>query len=60
MASDGGSNFYGTAFKITTAGVCTTLANFDGATEGRAPLENLIKGSDSAYYGTTTSGGEFL
>lgn len=57
MASNGGSNLWGTAFKLTTAGAYTLLVSFNGQTIGNAPEESLVKGSDSAYYGTTTSGG---
>jgi uncharacterized repeat protein (TIGR03803 family) len=59
MTSELGKNFGGAAFKITTAGVCTVLASFDGGTQGHVPYENLVKGNDSAYYGTTGSGGKY-
>ena len=55
LTSYGGPNFGGTAFKITTAGVFTLLSSFDGATLGNAPYESLIRGSDSAFYGTTSN-----
>lgn len=59
MASAGGTFGGGTAFKITTAGVLTVLANFNGAAQGNNPLETLVKGKDSAYYGTNSSGGAY-
>lgn len=57
--STGGANGWGTAYKITTAGVLTPLAQFDGSSMGNVPYESLIKGSDSAYYGTTSTAGAF-
>jgi uncharacterized repeat protein (TIGR03803 family) len=59
MLSYGGAFTFGTAVKMTPAGVVTTLVNFNGAAKGNAPQENLIKGKDSAYYGTTSSGGTY-
>jgi uncharacterized repeat protein (TIGR03803 family) len=59
MTSSGGINQNGTAFKVTTTGTVTVLANFHGATQGNAPYETLVKGKDSAYYGTTSSGGKY-
>jgi len=59
MTSSGGINQWGTAFKVTTSGVLTVLASFNGATAGNAPYETLVKGKDSAYYGTTSSGGKY-
>lgn len=59
MTSYGGVNVGGTAFKMTAAGTVTVLAGFNGATQGNAPYESLVKGADYAYYGTTTSGGTY-
>ncbi len=70
LASDG--NFYGTAatggsgggfgtvFKMTPAGVLTTLVNFTGTTGlnlGSTPLSGLVEGGDGNFYGTTSTGG---
>ena len=57
MTSDGGPNFLGTAFKVTTSGTFTLLASFNGATLGNTPYESLVRGNDSAFYGTTSNGG---
>lgn len=57
LTSYGGPNFGGTAFKITTAGAFTLLSSFNGASLGNAPYESLIRGSDSAFYGTTSDMG---
>lgn len=59
MTSTGGPNRWGTAFKVTTAGALTVLAAFDGSSMGNVPMESLIKGKDSAYYGTTSAGGAY-
>ena len=47
----------GTVFKITPAGVLTTLHTFasDGS-EGIEPTAALIQGSDGNFYGTTSGG----
>lgn len=57
--STGGTYSYGTTYKITATGATTPLVQFHGATLGNAPLESLIKGRDSAYYGMTSSGGDY-
>jgi uncharacterized repeat protein (TIGR03803 family) len=59
MTTYGGTLTGGTAFKMTTSGTVTVIANFNGAAQGNAPLETLVKGADNAYYGTASSGGEF-
>jgi uncharacterized repeat protein (TIGR03803 family) len=46
----------GTVFKMTPAGVLTTLVPFNGA-NGRDPQAPLVKGSDGNFYGTTEYGG---
>jgi len=43
----------GTVFKLTPAGVLTTLHSFHG-TDGRNPVGALVEGSDGNFYGTTT------
>lgn len=61
-AAYGGSNFtggftgHGTAFKITTNGLLTTLVYFN-VTNGLRPNAGLALGSDGNFYGTTQSGG---
>jgi uncharacterized repeat protein (TIGR03803 family) len=52
-AADGGD---GTIFKITPAGVLTTLYLFTGASDGLSPW-GLVWGSDGNLYGTTFTGG---
>jgi uncharacterized protein (TIGR03437 family) len=61
-------NFYGTAlggphnagliFKVTPAGVLTTLYGFSGA-DGQGPNAGLIQASDGNFYGTTEQGGAY-
>jgi uncharacterized repeat protein (TIGR03803 family) len=46
----GGAYGYGTVFQITTNGVLTTLASFDGI-NGKWLVGNLILGSDGKFYG---------
>jgi uncharacterized repeat protein (TIGR03803 family) len=56
----GGHNFpneqHGTVFKITAAGVLTTLHNFNG-TDGEMPYAGVIQGADGNLYGTTVGTG---
>lgn len=58
----GGSNYTGvntgngTVFQITTNGLLTTLAFFNGA-NGSTPLSGLAQASDGNFYGTTLFGG---
>ncbi len=59
LTSEGGYLGGGTAFKMDTTGSVTVVANFNGAAAGNAPFETMIKGSDSAYYGTTSGGGAY-
>jgi uncharacterized repeat protein (TIGR03803 family) len=46
----------GSVFRMTPAGVLTTLFSFNGA-NGAHPLGALLQGSDGNFYGTTQSGG---
>jgi uncharacterized repeat protein (TIGR03803 family) len=46
----------GTVFKITTNGIFTSLASFNG-TNGANPLVALTLGLDGCLYGTTENGG---
>lgn len=48
----GGPLNNGTIFKITPAGVLTTLYAFSGGSDGSAPLASLVLGSDGNFYGT--------
>jgi uncharacterized repeat protein (TIGR03803 family) len=52
----GGSFAMGTAFKMTPAGVFTTLYNFSGL-DGQNPDGGLTLGTDGNFYGTTERGG---
>ncbi len=57
-AFGGGSNGYGTVFRVTAAGVLTNLYHFGGpAYDGLNPYNGLLQGSDSYLYGTTFLGG---
>ena len=56
----GGKDGYGTIFKMTPAGLLTTLVQFTGTAgtkKGYFPLGKLLQGADGNFYGTTENGG---
>jgi uncharacterized repeat protein (TIGR03803 family) len=55
--SYGGTNGYGTVFKISTNGALTSLYSFTGGNDGAEPEAALVQGSDGYIYGTTLLGG---
>ena len=59
--SNGGTNGWGTVFKISTNGALSTLHSFpsDGDLfhDGGSPEAGLVQGSDGSLYGTTYHGG---
>jgi uncharacterized repeat protein (TIGR03803 family) len=55
---DGGC---GSIFKLTPAGVLTTLHTFAGyPVDGSGPSAGLLQAANSKFYGTTTNGGAYL
>jgi uncharacterized repeat protein (TIGR03803 family) len=54
--AEGGASNDGTVFRITSAGILTTLHSFDGS-DGSFPLGTLIQATDGSFYGTTEMGG---
>jgi uncharacterized repeat protein (TIGR03803 family) len=58
--TSGGANGRGTIFKITPAGVLTTLYSFcaqSGCTDGEIPNAGLMQHTNGILYGTTQFGG---
>jgi uncharacterized repeat protein (TIGR03803 family) len=53
----GGSNGFGTVFKVTPGGTETVLYSFAGGSDGEHPYAGVIQGSDGNIYGTTYQGG---
>jgi uncharacterized repeat protein (TIGR03803 family) len=53
----GGPGGYGTAYKITSAGVFTTLHFFTDDIDGRQIVPGLVQGTDGNFYGTAGGGG---
>jgi uncharacterized repeat protein (TIGR03803 family) len=58
----GGTNKFGTVFKITPNGTLTTLYSFCpqplfGCQDGSSPLGGVVEGSDGNFYGTTSARG---
>ena len=56
--AQGGTNGWGTVFKVTTNGALTTLVSFNN-TNGAEAWAGLTLGPDGAFYGTTASGGAY-
>jgi uncharacterized repeat protein (TIGR03803 family) len=52
----GGTNGYGTIFKLATNDTFTLLVSFD-RTNGASPYAGLVQSSDGSLYGTTYQGG---
>ena len=60
---EGGSANQGTVFKLTRAGVFTTLYSFcshAGCVDGGFPQGGLVQATDGSLYGTTVGGGANL
>lgn len=56
--SGGTNGGFGTVFRVTTAGVATTLYTFSGGSDGANPASGLVQGTDGYLYGTTAFGGD--
>jgi uncharacterized repeat protein (TIGR03803 family) len=59
--SEGGTYGFGTVYKITPAGVFTSLFSFGGSSgpyNGNSPVFPLVQGIDNNFYGVTTLGGD--
>ena len=54
--SEGGTNGYGTVFRVSGGTNGTTLVTFNGA-NGANPYAGLTLGRDGNFYGTTSKGG---
>lgn len=52
----GGTNGYGTIFKVATNGTLAVLVSFDN-TNGASPYAGLAQANDGSLYGTTYQGG---
>ena len=55
----GGTNGFGTVFRISSAGTLTTLYQFEGTASGGYPGAGLVQGSDGNFYGTDSYGGDY-
>jgi uncharacterized repeat protein (TIGR03803 family) len=56
----GGTNAFGTVFKISPTGAKSTLYNFcsqTNCTDGSLPQAGLVLAADGSFYGTTDQGG---
>ena len=55
--AQGGTNGYGTLFKMTTGDAVTFLYSFTGGTDGEYPETGLTQGTDGNFYGASEQGG---
>src|ERR1700722_19182376 len=55
-STNGGTDNYGTVFKVTPAGEVSVLYSFNGVTGG-LPYSGLTLGTDGNFYGSTYEGG---
>ncbi len=53
----GGTNDFGTIFRITTNGTFTSLYSFTGGNDGGNPYAGLLLGADGNLYGAAYTGG---
>jgi uncharacterized repeat protein (TIGR03803 family) len=53
----GGTNNYGTVFRISPSGSFTNLYSFVRPPDGSEPQARLVQGSDGNFYGTAYDGG---
>src|ERR1700678_3774545 len=51
--NDGAGGLYGTLYKVTPAGIATTLHTFTNGVDGSYPYCPPIEGTNGVYYGTT-------
>ena len=56
----GGTNDFGTVFKVTTNGDFTSLYSFKGGNDGANPYAGLAQASNGVLYGATLNGGANL
>jgi uncharacterized repeat protein (TIGR03803 family) len=59
---NGGTNGFGTVFRVSPSGSYTNLHSFAGGyyygnNDGQHPYGGLVQGGDGNFYGTTTGGG---
>ncbi len=54
----GTSGYYGTVFRVDSAGVETVLYNFTDGTDGAGPQGTLVRDATGNLYGETNNGGD--
>jgi uncharacterized repeat protein (TIGR03803 family) len=57
--SGGTTGGAGTVFRISPAGLFTSLYAFSGGADGATPIPGLVEGADGSLFGTTLQGGSY-
>jgi uncharacterized repeat protein (TIGR03803 family) len=58
VTDEGGTNSYGTVFRMTSLGTITTLGSFEPGPGARFPYGRLLQASDGNFYGAATGGSQ--
>jgi uncharacterized repeat protein (TIGR03803 family) len=53
-ASEGGTNGFGSVFKIASGGAFTPLYSFANGSDGGNPVASLVQGANGNFFGTST------
>jgi uncharacterized repeat protein (TIGR03803 family) len=56
---NGGTNYWGTVFKISTNGALINLYAFTNGLDGANPTGGVVRGTDGNFYGTASAGGAY-
>jgi uncharacterized repeat protein (TIGR03803 family) len=56
-AAGGGGHYDGTIFRMSLAGILSTVYAFTGGTSGADPYARLVQGGNGNFYGPTSAGG---
>jgi uncharacterized repeat protein (TIGR03803 family) len=58
VTDEGGTNWYGTAFRVTPSGTLTTLGSFPTGPGARFPYGQMLQATDGSFYGAASGGSQ--